>query len=250
LKGIILAGGLGTRLQPLTRVVNKHLLPVGNFPMIFYPLFQMSQSGITEILIVTGKGTSDALVNLLGSGREYGLEFTYKIQDQPGGIAQALGLAKNFVGPDHCLVILGDNICTANLAPFIRQYQKQPSGATVFLKKVPDPHRYGIAQISEGRIVRIDEKPSNPQSDLCVTGIYLYDSQVFELIQGLKPSHRDELEITDVNREYLRLKSLTYQILEEWWTDAGTFEALRQANALLENYNLQKKWPLLTTGRD
>lgn len=242
MKGIILAGGSGTRLYPLTKAVNKHLLPVGKYPMIFYPIFKMRQCGITEILIITGKEHIGNFVNLLSTGRELGLVFTYRIQEQAGGIAQALSLAADFVGQERCLVILGDNIVSADLCPYVEKYQEQPLGAKIFLKKVPDPHRYGVAEIQGDLVVGIEEKPTEPKSDLCVTGIYLYDQNVFKIIQGLKPSHRDEMEITDVNNAYIQENQLTYDILDGWWIDAGTFESIRQANEFTLKYDLADEW--------
>lgn len=242
MKGIILAGGSGSRLYPVTHAVNKHLLPVGKYPMVFYPLAKMHQSGIAEVLIVTNPEQIGSFVRLLGSGWQYGMQFTFKVQDQPGGIAQALGLAEGFVGQDRCLVILGDNIFSADLTPAIRQYQQQPSGAQVFLKPVPDPNRYGIATLQENQVIGIEEKPQNPASDLCVTGIYLYDSQVFEIIRALKPSGRNELEITDVNNAYIGKRQLSYTILEGWWTDAGTFDSLQLANEYARDVRLGKEW--------
>lgn len=247
-KGIVLAGGSGTRLHPITKAINKHLLPVGKYPMIFYPLAKLHQAGIEQVLVVTNKEQIGNFVNLLGSGKEFEMEFTYKVQEQPGGIAQALSLAATFVGSERCLVILGDNLFSANLGPAIQKYQKQPAGAKVFLKKVSDPQRYAIAELQNGRVVRIEEKPLSPRSDWCVTGIYLYDSHVFEIIAKLKPSGRKELEITDVNNVYLREENLSYEFLDGWWTDAGTFEALQQANEYTINNDLKNEWPVLSTG--
>lgn len=212
--------------------------------MIFHPLAKMQQSGIDEVLIVTNPEHIDSFVRLLGSGWRYGMELTFKIQDQPGGIAQALSLAENFTGSDGCLVILGDNIFTAELSPAVRRFRQQPSGAKVFLKKVADPQRYGIAMLQGDQVASIEEKPLHPASDFCVTGIYLYDSQVFELIRTLRPSDRNELEITDVNNAYLREHRLSYEILEDWWTDAGTFDSLQLANEYARNTRLPDRWQL------
>ncbi|ORX22214.1 spore coat protein [Thermoanaerobacterium sp. PSU-2] len=237
MKGVILAGGTGSRLFPLTKVTNKHLLPVGKYPMIYYPIYRLIEAGITEILIVTGKEHMGSVVNLLGSGYELGVEFTYKIQDQPGGIAQALGLAEHFVNGDKCVVILGDNIFEDNINSFVSSFKKQEKGAKVLLKEVLDPERFGVAELKGDKIISIEEKPKNPKSNYCVTGIYMYDSRVFDIIKKLKPSGRGELEITDVNNAYIKDGTLTYDILEGSWTDAGTFESLKRANEL--SYNIE-----------
>nr|BCX01305.1 MAG: glucose-1-phosphate thymidylyltransferase [Bacteroidota bacterium] len=234
LKGIVLAGGTGSRLYPLTKVTNKHLLPVGRKPMIYYPIEKLRQVGIEEILIVTGTEHMGDVVQLLGSGREFGCRFTYKVQDEPGGIAQALGLAENFVGADRMVVVLGDNIFEASLAPYAERYMRQPSGARILIKKVPDPSRYGVPELGpDGRILSIEEKPAQPRSSYCVTGIYFYDARVFDIIRTLKPSARGELEITDVNNTYIQWGELHYDVLEGWWTDAGTFESYYLANELV-----------------
>jgi glucose-1-phosphate thymidylyltransferase len=236
MKGIILAGGTGTRLYPLTKVSNKHLLPIGKFPMIYYPLMKLKECGIREILIVTGKEHLGNVVDFLGSGADYGVEFTYMIQDRPGGIAHALRSGKNFVGDDHCVVILGDNIFSAKINNFVAKYQMQAKGAKVLIKKVPDPRRYGVAELIEDRIVSIEEKPKVPKSNFCVTGIYMYDSTVFEIIDHLKPSGRGELEITEVNNTYIREGTLTYDVMDGWWIDAGTFESIYQANEYIHEF--------------
>jgi glucose-1-phosphate thymidylyltransferase len=233
MKGVILAGGTGSRLFPLTKVTNKHLLPVGQEPMIFHPVSKLTQAGIEEILIVTGVDHMGDVVNLLGSGKDFGCRFTYKVQDEAGGIAQALGLAENFAGPAPLCVILGDNIFEDSIAPFVAAFAKQGKGARVLLKKVPDPGRYGVVQVDGSRIIGIEEKPKAPKSDLAVTGIYFYDAQVFDLIRTLKPSARGELEITDVNNAYLRAGALQYDLMSGWWTDAGTFDSLMLANELV-----------------
>lgn len=232
MKGIILAGGTGSRLYPLTKITNKHLLPVGQHPMIFHPVAKLKEAGITEILVVTGKEHMGDVVNLLGSGIDYGLEFTFKVQDQAGGIAQALGLARQFVGRDSCTVILGDNIFADSIKPFGENFKTQGQGAKILLQEVPDPQRYGVAEVQDGKITGIEEKPANPKSNYCVTGIYFYDSNVFNYIQELKPSGRGELEITDVNNAYIAKGQLTYDVLPSWWTDAGTFPSLALANRL------------------
>jgi glucose-1-phosphate thymidylyltransferase len=230
MKGIVLAGGTGSRLFPLTKVTNKHLLPVGRKPMIFHPIHKLLEAGVKEILIVTGMDHMGDVVSLLGSGREFGCEFTYRVQDEAGGIAQALGLARTFVHNDQMVVILGDNIFADNIKPFVANFRKQARGAKILLKKVDDPQRYGVAELNGQRVIGIEEKPKKPKSCFAVTGIYMYDSAVFDIIKTLKPSGRGELEITDVNNAYLGRKQLTCDILEGWWTDAGTFESLKRAN--------------------
>lgn len=233
MKGIVLAGGTGSRLYPLTKVTNKHLLPVGKQPMIYYPIQKLLGAGIQEILIVTGIEHMGAVVSLLGSGHEFGCEFTYKVQDQAGGIAEALGLARHFAHDDSMAVILGDNIFQNEIGPFVDCFRQQGVGARLLLKQVEDPKRFGVADVQGQRIVGIEEKPSMPKSNFAVTGIYFYDSQVFDIIRELKPSHRNELEITDVNNAYLQRGQLYYDILPGWWTDAGTFPSLNLANQLL-----------------
>ncbi|TVQ11127.1 MAG: spore coat protein [Balneolaceae bacterium] len=230
MKGIILAGGTGSRLFPLTKVTNKHLLPVGNKPMIYHPIEKLTGAGIEEILIVTGTEHMGDVVNLLGSGQEFGCRFTYKVQDTAGGIAQALGLAENFAGGDSMMVILGDNIFSSDLRSVAGSYPG--TGAKIMLKEVDDPTRFGVAEIQGDKIVGIEEKPEVPKSSFCVTGIYIYDSRVFDLIRTLKPSKRGELEITDVNNFYIRSGSMTYDILDGWWTDAGTPDSYWLANEL------------------
>ncbi|GAW94076.1 sugar phosphate nucleotidyltransferase [Calderihabitans maritimus] len=232
MKGVILAGGTGSRLYPLTKVTNKHLLPVGYYPMIYHPIYKLKAAGIREILIVTGREHLGDVVNLLGSGRDLGLDFTYRVQDSAGGIAQALGLAEEFVGGEKCVVILGDNIFEDDLCDHVEQFWRQAEGARVLLKEVDEPQRYGVAEIEGDRIIGIEEKPRKPKSNYCVTGIYMYDPQVFEVIRTLKPSWRGELEITDVNNAYVRQNTLTYGTLRGWWTDAGTFDSLLRANEL------------------
>ncbi len=234
MKGVILAGGTGSRLVPLTKVTNKHLLPVGREPMIFHPVKKLTDAGIDEILVVTGVDHMGDVVTLLGSGREFGCRFTYKVQDEAGGIAQALGLAEGFAAGSPVCVILGDNVFQDSIAPVAERYQRQGRGARVVLKKVPDPHRFGVAEVKGERIVSIEEKPKRPRSDLVVTGVYFYDGTVFDLIRELKPSARGELEITDVNNGYLARGELWYDVFEGWWTDAGTFESLRRAGELAE----------------
>ncbi len=236
MKGVILAGGTGSRLFPLTKVTNKHLLPVGNKPMIYYPIERLIEAGIQEILIVTGTDHMGDVVNLLGSGKDYGCRFTYKVQDEAGGIAQALGLAENFAGGEPVTVILGDNIFSFSLADAIKAYSGH--GAHIMIKEVHDPSRYGVAEISGNQITGIEEKPAQPKSNYCVTGIYIYDARVYDFIRVLKPSRRGELEITDVNNHYIHSGEMTYSILEGWWTDAGTPDSYKIANDLAYNSEL------------
>ena len=230
MKGIILAGGTGSRLYPITKVTNKHLLPVGHKPMIYYPIEKLTEAGIDEILIVTGTEHMGSVVNLLGSGREFDCRFTYKVQDEAGGIAQALGLAENFVKDDSMVVILGDNIFEQSLVDPIRNYNEM--GAQILLKEVDDPHRFGVAEIDGSRIASIEEKPDEPKSNYAVTGVYMYDNKVFDYIRNLEPSDRGELEITDVNNYYIKNSAMIYSILEGWWTDAGTPQSYKRANDL------------------
>lgn len=234
MKGIILAGGTGSRLFPLTKVTNKHLLPVGRKPMIYHPIGKLVEIGIEEILIVTGVEHMGDVVSLLGSGKDFACRFTYKVQDEAGGIAQALSLAEGFVDRDLMVVILGDNIFEDNLKPFAESFKKQKKGAKILIKEVSDPQRFGVVELKEGKIISIDEKPEKPKSNYVVTGIYFYDHEVFDFIRELKPSARGELEISDVNRAYLQKGRLTYDILSGWWSDAGTFESLERATLLVE----------------
>ena len=235
IKGIILAGGTGSRLFPLTRVTNKHLLPVGRKPMIMHCVDKLIGAGITEIMVITGPEHMGAIVSLLGSGKDFKCRFTYRVQDEAGGIAQALGLCENFVATDHCCVILGDNIFTASLKPYAERFGSIDQGAMLLLKKVHDPGRYGVAELSADRknVVSIEEKPKTPKSDYAVTGMYFYDASVFNIVKTLKPSGRNELEITDVNNEYVRRKQLLWDDLPGEWTDAGTFSSLLKANELM-----------------
>jgi glucose-1-phosphate thymidylyltransferase len=230
LRGVVLAGGTGSRLRPLTKVTNKHLLPVGQKPMIYYPIEKLIGIGIEEILIVTGVEHMGDVVGLLGSGREFRCRFTYKVQDEAGGIAQALGLAENFANQQALAVILGDNIFQASLKVHAQRFLSQGTGARLLLKKVSDPHRFGVAEIRDGKVLGIEEKPSHPKSDFAIIGVYFYDSSVFDVIRTLKPSGRGELEITDVNNAYIRKGQLAYDVLDGWWTDAGTFDSLVRAS--------------------
>ncbi|CAH1223440.1 sugar phosphate nucleotidyltransferase [Paenibacillus sp. JJ-223] len=235
MKGIILAGGTGSRLYPLTKVTNKHLLPVGKYPMIFHAVFKLRKAGIEDILIVTGKEHMGDVVNLLGSGSEMGVTFTYKVQDEAGGIAQALGLAEHFVGTDQMVVILGDNVFEDDIAPYVDNFKVQKDGAKILIQQVSDPHRFGVPEIEGSRIVSIEEKPQQPKSNYAVTGIYMFDNRVFEIIKTLRPSARGELEITDVNNAYIQNNQLTFDILQGWWTDAGTHASLARANELSQS---------------
>lgn len=236
IKGIILAGGTGSRLFPLTKVTNKHLLPIGKKPMILHPLEKLVSSGIKEIMIVTGTEHMGAMVSLLGSGKDYGCSLTYRVQDESGGIAQALGLCEEFVGNDNCVVILGDNIFSDELTDQVNLFKKVNSGAAVLLKQVKDPQRFGVAEVHMGKIINIEEKPQSPRSDLAVTGIYFYDSNVFNVIKTLKKSDRGELEITDVNKVYMKQDELFFSILGGEWTDAGTFDSYISANNIAYNF--------------
>lgn len=235
MKGIILAGGTGSRLFPLTKVTNKHLLPVGKYPMIFHAIAKLKEADIQDILIVTGKDHMGDVVNLLGSGHEFGLSFTYKVQDEAGGIAQALGMAEHFVGDDLMVVILGDNVFADSIASSVSKFREQGGGAKIMIQEVLDPNRYGVPELSGDKIVSIEEKPQHPKSNYAVTGIYMYDAKVFEIVKTLKPSGRGELEITDVNNAYIAAGTLTYEVLKDWWTDAGTYASLMKANELAQD---------------
>jgi len=235
IKGVILAGGTGSRLMPLTKVTNKHLLAVGQKPMIYYPVEKLVSAGVEEILIVTGVDHMGDVVNLLGSGKDFNCRFTYKVQDAAGGIAQALALAEGFANGGGIVSILGDNIFKASLKPYLQKFVAQKKGARVLLKQVESPQRFGVAEIAKNKVVKIVEKPKKPKTNYAVTGIYFYDNTVFEIIKTLKPSGRGELEITDVNNAYIHRKHLEYDILPGWWTDAGTFESLNTANELVTN---------------
>ncbi|MEK7310128.1 MAG: sugar phosphate nucleotidyltransferase [Planctomycetota bacterium] len=234
MKGVILAGGLGTRMYPLTKVTNKHLLPIYNKPMIYYPIQTLVDAGITNILIVTGGNSAGDFMRLIGNGHEFGLkQVSYAYQEGEGGIAAALSLAEPFAGDDRIVVILGDNIIEGSIKPFTDRYRKQKSGAKILLKKVPDPERFGVPAFKNNKIIQIDEKPKKPASSFAVIGIYMYDGYVFDVIKNLKPSRRGELEITDVNNAYLKKGNLSYDILDGWWTDAGTFDSLLKATNLV-----------------
>ncbi len=234
MKGIILAGGLGTRLFPLTKVTNKHLLPIYEKPMIFYPIETLIKAGVRDILIVTGGNHAGEFLKLIGNGKQFGLtHVNYTYQEGEGGIAEALGLARHFCDGEKMVVMLGDNVIERNIIQAVRDFEAQERGARILLKQVPDPQRFGVAVVEDGCIRRIIEKPKEPASDLAVVGIYFYDQRVFEIIDGLSPSERGELEITDVNNRYLECGELRYSMLEGWWTDAGTFESLLRASNLV-----------------
>ncbi len=230
MKGVILAGGLGTRMLPLTRVTNKHLLPVYDRPMIHYPIQCLVNAGIEDIMIVTGGNDAGDFLRLLGNGREFGLrDLHYTYQEGEGGIADALRLAEHFADGDKIVVVLGDNIIEKNIKKAVGEFFTQPTGAKILLKEVSDPERFGVAELQDNRIVGIEEKPTKAKSNFAVIGIYMYDRQVFEFIHELKPSERGELEITDVNNFYINQGTMTYDVLDGWWSDAGTFASLDRA---------------------
>ena len=241
MKGVILAGGLGTRLYPLTKVTNKHLLPVFNKPMIYYPIQTLINAGIDDILLVTGGNSAGDFLKLLGNGKEFGLKhINYTYQEGEGGIAEALRLAEFFASRERICVVLGDNVIEGNIRRAVDNFEKQKEGAKILLKEVPDPQRFGVAEIKGNRIIRIEEKPKEPKSSYAVIGIYLFDHDVFNAIRTLKPSGRGELEITDVNNRYIEKGLMTWDILEGWWTDAGTFESLLRANQLVAQTGANK----------
>jgi len=238
MKGIILAGGLGTRLYPLTKATNKHLLPVGTEPMLYHPIKQLTGSGITDILTITSTDHMGDVVQCLGSGEEFNCNLSYKVQEKAGGIAHALAMAEDFADGERICVILGDNIFEYSICPYANEYKKQEKGARVLLKEVGDPERYGVAALDEFQILEIEEKPRDPKSSFAVVGLYFFDDQVFDLIRNIEPSDRGELEITAVNNAYIQMNQLRYSICKGRWTDAGTFESLFEANKiLLENKN-------------
>jgi glucose-1-phosphate thymidylyltransferase len=237
-KGIVLAGGTGSRLFPLTKITNKHLLPIFDKPMIYYPIQTLVEAGIRDIMLVTGGRNSGDFLRLLANGKEFGLaHFNYTYQEGEGGIADALALAEHFADGGKICVILGDNIIQGSIAQAVAEFEKQPRGARILLKEVPDAGRFGVAELDRGRIVGIEEKPEHPKSPYAVTGIYLYDGTVFEKVRTLVPSKRGELEITDVNNAYIREGTMTFSFLEGWWTDAGTFESLLRAANLVAGTN-------------
>ena len=242
MKGVVLAGGLGKRLEPLTRITNKHLLPIYDRPMIYYPIQTLVEAGMSRILLVTGGANAGDFLRLLGNGQEFGLKhLDYTYQRGEGGIADALRLAEHFAAGEPIVVMLGDNLVEKSIKPFIERFAAQGSGAKILLKAVEDPWRFGVAQLQGDRIVGIEEKPQRPKSNLVVTGIYLYDARVFDIIKTLRPSARGELEITDVNNAYIREGGMTYDILDGWWTDAGLPETLYRATTLVRERALQQQ---------
>ncbi len=241
MKGVILAGGLGTRLYPLTKVTNKHLLPVYDKPMIYYPIQTLINAGIDDILIVTGGNNAGDFLRLLGNGKEFGLKhINYTYQEGEGGIAEALRLAEFFASGEKICVVLGDNLIEKNIRKAVENFRRQKEGAKILLKEVSDPQRFGVPELKGDRIARIEEKPKKPKSQYAVIGIYLFDQEVFNFIKTLKPSDRGELEITDVNNRYIKKRLMTWDILEGWWTDAGTFESLLRANQLVAQTGANK----------
>jgi glucose-1-phosphate thymidylyltransferase len=242
MKGIILAGGTGSRLFPLTKITNKHLLPIYDKPMIYYPIQTLVDAGIRDLLIVTGGRNSGDFLRLLANGKEFGLKhINYTYQEGEGGIAEALALAEHFAEGDRICVVLGDNIIEGSIADAVADFSRQESGAKILLKQVPDAERFGVAEIDGDRIVGIEEKPKNPKSNYAVTGIYMYDETVFKKTQKLKPSARGELEITDVNNAYIQEGTMTFGYLDGWWTDAGTFDSLmRAANLVYQSRHKQE----------
>ena len=241
MKGIILAGGLGTRLNPLTKVTNKHLLPVYDKHMIYYPLQALINAGIEDIMIVTGGNNAGDFLRLLGNGKDFGLkDISYTYQEGEGGIAEALGLCEHFADEDRIIVVLGDNIIEGNIKKAVANFKKQKKGAKILIKEVPDPQRFGVPQLRGSKVVRIEEKPRRPKSSCAVIGIYMYDAKVFDIIKTLEPSARGELEITDVNNHYIDEGTMTYEILDGWWTDAGTFESLLRAGNLVAEGSANK----------
>ncbi len=241
MKGVVLAGGLGSRLHPLTKVTNKHLLPVYKEPMIYYPIRTLVNAGIDEILIVTGGNNAGDFLRLLGNGSEFGLRhLNYTYQEGEGGIAAALSLAEHFADNDKIVVVLGDNIIEKNIGKAVESFRGQKEGAKILLKEVPDPQRFGVPVFEEGKIIRVDEKPKVPASSYAVIGIYMYDSAVLNFINTQKPSERGELEITDVNNFYIRAGKMTWDVLDGWWTDAGTFESLQYAGNMVAKTGANK----------
>ncbi|MBD3360666.1 NTP transferase domain-containing protein [Candidatus Peregrinibacteria bacterium] len=239
MKGVVLAGGTGSRLNPCTKITNKHLLPVYNKPMIYYPLFSLRKAGLNNILIVSGKGHSGDFLELLGSGSRLGMKISYEVQEKPGGIAEALGLAENFVNKEKIVVILGDNIIEDDISDAVENFESMPSGAKIFLKSVKNPECYGVAEIEDDKIKSIVEKPKNPKTNLAVVGCYMYDPKVFDIIKNLSPSERNELEITDVNNFYLKNGELKFEMLKGFWGDCGeSFDSLLESSKLVKNSHL------------
>lgn len=246
MKGIVLAGGLGSRLSPLTRITNKHLLPVYNQPMVYYPIQTLVEAGINEILVVTGGNSAGAFLNLLRNGVEFGLRhLNYAYQEGEGGIADALSLAEDFADGGPVCVILGDNILENSIAPFVKKFRHQGSGAKILLSKVHDPQRFGVPVFDGERIARIEEKPKDPKSSFAVIGVYMYDNRVFDIIKTLVPSNRNELEITDVNNAYIEWGDMSWDTIDGWWTDAGTFDSLLHASNLVAEQRAGKQETLV-----
>jgi glucose-1-phosphate thymidylyltransferase len=242
MKGVVLAGGLGTRLLPLTRVTNKHLLPVYDQPMIYYPIQTLVEAGINDIMIVTGGNSAGDFLKLLRNGAQFGLRHLhYAYQEGEGGIAAALALAEHFADGGPICVILGDNILEKSIAAAVKRFRHQGSGAKILLAEVPDPQRFGVPVFDGDRIVRIEEKPKEPKSPYAVIGVYMYDNRVFDIIRTLKPSARGELEITDVNNSYIESGDLTWEVIDGWWTDAGTFDSLLRASNLVAELRAKQK---------
>ena len=241
MKGVVLAGGLGSRLRPLTSVTNKHLLPVYDQPMIYYPIQTLVNAGISDIMIVTGGNSAGDFLKLLGNGKAFGLKhLNYTYQEGEGGIAEALSLVEHFAAKEPVCVVLGDNIIEGNIAAAVRAYKEQGKGAKIILKRVPDPERFGVPELSGQNVLLIEEKPKVPKSDYAVIGIYMYDGEVYDIIRTLKPSGRGELEITDVNNAYIKREEMTWEELEGWWTDAGTFESLLRASNMVAETGANK----------
>jgi glucose-1-phosphate thymidylyltransferase len=241
MKGVVLAGGTGSRLFPLTKITNKHLLPIYDKPMIYYPIQMLVDAGIHEILVVTGGRNSGDFLRLLGNGKQFGAHLNYTYQEGEGGIAEALGLAEHFAHGDRIAVVLGDNLLQKSIKGAVDAFLQQPAGARILLKEVPDAERFGVAELKGDRILSIEEKPLKPKSHFAVTGIYMYDASVFDKIKTLKPSGRGELEITDVNNGYIREGTLSYSVLDGWWTDAGTFDSLLRAANLVSDSEREKQ---------
>ena len=246
MKGVVLAGGTGTRLLPLTKITNKHLLPIYDRPMVYYPIQTLVNAGIRDIMIVTGGRNAGDFLRLLGNGKQFGLaHLNYAYQEGEGGIAEALALAEHFADGERICVILGDNIIEGSIREAVQAFEKQAAGARILLKQVPDAGRFGVAELRDNRVVGIEEKPKQPKSDYAVTGIYMYDESVFSKVRVLVPSDRGELEITDVNNAYIREQSLEFSFLEGWWTDAGTFDSLLRAGNLVAPMRRQAETPAL-----
>ena len=250
MKGVVLAGGTGSRLHPLTRVTNKHLLPVYQQPMIYYPIQTLVNAGVRDVLLVTGGQDAGDFLRLLSNGKDFGLQhINYTYQEGEGGIADALRLAQHFVDTEKVCVVLGDNIIEGNICEAVQRFQQQERGAHLLLKEVDDPERFGCPEIADGRILQIEEKPKQPKSRYAVTGIYFFDATIFEKISRLRPSGRGELEITDVNNMYIEEGTMTFGVLEGWWTDAGTFDSLRHATNLVAETGANKMTPAATPSR-